>query len=83
MPGGGVQRAHGGGGFRCTDARGRKGQVRMGIDKARHHHASRGVDLDGVARLRQILHPAAGPHFLSNSILDEQGAILNYIEFSE
>jgi hypothetical protein len=55
----------------------------VGIDEARHHHPARGIDLDGVARLRQILQPAARPHFHQDSILDEQGAIVNYIEFFE
>jgi hypothetical protein len=33
----------------------------QGIDEAWHHHPAGGVDLDGVARLCQILQPVIGP----------------------
>ena len=70
-------------GFRFAYARGRKGQVRMRINEARHHHPARGVDLDGIARLCQILQPPAGSHFRQDSILDEQGAVVYYVELFE
>src|ERR1035437_8402537 len=83
LPGDRVQRAHGGGRLRRVDAGRRESQVRVGVDEAGHHYPSGGVDLDGVPRLGQILHPPAGPHFHQDAIPNQDGAILDHIEFVE
>ena len=53
------------------------------IHEAGHDDASGGVDLDGAARLGEILHAPAGAYFHQNSVADEDGPILNHIEFIE
>ena len=76
-------RVHGRGRVRRVDAGRREGQVGVGIDEAGHHYPSGGVDLDGAPRLGEILHAPAGSHFDQNSIANEDGAVLDHIEFVE
>ena len=78
-----VQRTHAGGRIRRLDACRREGQVRVGVDEAGHHYPSGGVDLDGVARLGQILHTPAGPDFHQDSIPNEDGPVVDHVEFFE
>jgi len=83
LTGDGVQRPRRRGRVRGVDARRRECQVRVGVHETGHHHPSRGVDLDGVARLGQVLHPPAGSDFHQNAIPNEDGAVLDYVEFLE
>ena len=53
------------------------------VDEAGHDDAPGGVDLDGVARLGEILHAPAGAHFDQDAIANQDGAILDHIEFIE
>jgi hypothetical protein len=46
----------------------------VAVDEARHHHAPGGVDFQGIARTRQILDAAGGPHFLDDAIANQQRA---------
>ena len=65
------------------DAGGRKRQVGVRVHEAGHHDASGGVDLDRVARLGEILDAPAGSHFHQNAVANEDGTVLNHVEFIE
>ena len=83
LPGGGAERVDRRIEVRRLYAGGRKGQVGVTVHKAGHDDASSGIDLNGAARLRKILHPPAGAHFHQDAVANEDGPILDYIEFIE
>jgi hypothetical protein len=60
-----------------------KCEVSVAVDEARHHHASGGVDLDGVARGRQILDPASGPHLFDDPIANQQRTVVDNTKIGE
>jgi hypothetical protein len=62
---------------------GGKGEVRVRVHEAGHDDASGGVDLDGAARLGEVLHAPAGAHFHQDAVANEDSPILNHIEFTE
>jgi hypothetical protein len=49
----------------------------VAVDEARHHHAPGGVDFHGIARGRQILDAAGGPHLFDDAIANQQRAIVD------
>ena len=55
----------------------------MAVDEARHHHAPGGVDFHGIARARQILDAAGGPHLFHDAIANQQRAILDNAKIGE
>ena len=57
--------------------------MRMAIHKPGHHHPSGGVDLPGIARLGQILQPAAGAHLHQHSVANQQRPVRNDAKFVE
>ena len=83
LAGSGAQGVHGPLKVRRLNAGRREGQVGVRVDKARHDDAPGGVDLDGAARLGEILDAPAGPHFDQDSVANEDSPILNHIEFIE
>ena len=58
-------------------------QVRVGVDETGHHDPSGGIDFESVARLGKILHSPAGSHFHQNSIANEDGAVVDHVEFAK
>jgi hypothetical protein len=53
----------------------------VAIDEARHDHASRRIDLNGVASQGQVLYAAAGSDFHKNPVADEERPVRNYAQF--
>ena len=58
----------------------RSGDGNIRVHKSGHHHLARGVNLSGVTGGNKIFHPSRGPHFLDNSVTDEDGSIWDNIE---
>ena len=57
--------------------------MRVAIDEARHHDSARRVDLDGSARVRQVLEAAGRPHLHQNAVSNQQPAVRYDPQFTE